>query len=78
MDAEDKSKISLPDSRHKNLVEWVAGFLSYWEDGDMISTHAAEIIVSELYKAIISPVDLWQNKLYPLPDPESFFPDQEE
>jgi hypothetical protein len=65
-------------SNKKLLVDWVAGFLCYWEDSDMLSTDAAEIIVSEISKAIIFPEGSRQNDLYPLPGPESFFPDQEE
>jgi hypothetical protein len=60
------------------LINWVAGILSYWEDANMLSTEAAKIIVNEISKVLIGPEGSSQKDLYLLPDPESFFPDQEE
>jgi len=74
----DKPKIGLDDSRREVLKSWVAQFLSYWEDADMLSTEAAEIIVNEIIKVhSCLDEDLSQKDPSLLPEVESFFQDQE-
>jgi hypothetical protein len=74
----DKPKIRLDDSRREAMVSWVAGILSYWEDSSMLSTEAAEIIVTEISKIFLGPEASGQKDQYPLPTPQSFFQDQRE
>ena len=66
------------DSSKKDaLIDWVAGILSYWEDSNMLSTDAAEIIVNEFSKVFLAEGS-GQKEQYPLPEPQSFFQDQGE
>jgi hypothetical protein len=66
------------DSSNKDaLIDWVAGILSYWEDSNMLSTDAAEIIVNEISKIFLAEGS-GQKDQYPLPEPRSFYQDQRE
>lgn len=72
----DRPAIDVKLSQKKALEDWVATFLSYWEDASMLSTKAAKIIIDEIFKVYPCLSEgVCRNTLYQMPDPESFFPD---
>lgn len=61
------------------LIEWVEGFLWYWEDSGMQYNDAAEIIVNQILKELMPPILQGGNKnqLSRLQGYQSFFECQE-
>ena len=78
----DKPKVSADDpasnppwkiSDKEYLIEWVAQFLNYWEDTDMLYGPAAEIIVDQILSYLNQKQQSESEQLIPLREPQIFF-----